>query len=64
MVDFIRQHQAARGYAPTIREVGEAVGLSSSSSAQAALRQLRDEGRIDWVDGEPRTLHIVEPDDA
>ena len=43
IVDFIRDFIAGHGYSPTVREVAEAVGLSSSG-AYHHLESLRDEG--------------------
>jgi len=42
----ILQHTEAHGYPPTVREIGEAVGLSSSSTVHAHLRTLENAGLI------------------
>lgn len=42
----ILQHIEARGYPPTVREIGEAVNLSSSSTVHAHLRALEESGLI------------------
>jgi len=42
----IMQHTEAHGYPPTVREIGEAVGLSSSSTVHAHLRSLENAGLI------------------
>jgi repressor LexA len=36
IVDFIAETVRERGYPPTVREIGEAVGLTSSSSARSS----------------------------
>lgn len=46
ILHFILQHIDARGYPPTVREIGEAVNLSSSSTVHAHLRALEDAGLI------------------
>lgn len=46
ILQYILQHIDARGYPPTVREIGEAVSLSSSSTVHAHLRTLEDAGLI------------------
>jgi repressor LexA len=46
IIDCIVQHTEAHGYPPTVREIGEAVGLSSSSTVHAHLRHLEQAGLI------------------
>lgn len=46
ILQFILQHIETRGYPPTVREIGEAVNLSSSSTVHAHLRSLEDAGLI------------------
>ena len=46
ILQFILHHIEARGYPPTVREIGEAVNLSSSSTVHAHLRSLEDAGLI------------------
>lgn len=45
-MQYILQHIDLRGYPPTVREIGEAVNLSSSSTVHAHLRRLEDAGLI------------------
>jgi len=45
-LDCIGQHIQIHGYPPTVREIGEAVGLSSSSTVHAHLRNLEEKGLI------------------
>ena len=44
IVDFIAETVRERGYPPTVREIGEAVGLTSSSSVHAQLANLERAG--------------------
>lgn len=46
ILDYIVQHIEAHGYPPTVREIGEAVNLSSSSTVHAHLRRLEQAGLI------------------
>lgn len=43
----IARHQAEHGWAPTLREIGEAVGLSSTSTVQWHLKELERLGFIE-----------------
>ena len=43
---FITQHVEAHGYPPTVREIGTAVNLSSSSTVHAHLKSLEEQGLI------------------
>jgi repressor LexA len=46
ILQFILQHIEMRGYPPTVREIGEAVNLSSSSTVHAHLKSLEESGII------------------
>lgn len=46
IIQCIIQHTEAHGYPPTVREIGEAVNLRSSSTVHAHLRTLEDAGLI------------------
>lgn len=46
ILDYIMQHIEIHGYPPTVREIGEAVNLSSSSTVHAHLRNLEESGLI------------------
>lgn len=46
ILDYIQEHTDDRGYPPTVREIGEAVELSSSSTVHAHLRALEESGYI------------------
>ena len=48
-------------YAPSMREIGEAVGLASSSAVSYQLSCLQDKGYLRRVPGRPRTVEIVLP---
>ena len=46
ILDFIAETVRDRGYPPTVREIGEAVGLTSSSSVHAQLANLERKGLL------------------
>jgi repressor LexA len=46
VLDFIRTFTADHGYPPSVREVGEAVGLASTSSVHHQLRSLARKGYL------------------
>lgn len=60
LVDWVESYLTKHKYAPTVREVGKAFGLSSTSTTSQWLQRLRREGRVDWNDGDTRTLHVKE----
>ena len=51
-----------RGYPPTMREIGEAVGLTSPSSVKYQLTALESKGYIRRDPHRPRAMEIVHPD--
>ncbi|MCL6443139.1 MAG: heme-binding protein [Alicyclobacillus sp.] len=59
IVSFIRHFAQSNGYSPTVREVGLALGISSTSTVWDQLQILRAKGAVTWVDMSPRTLKVV-----
>ena len=47
ILNYIQQHMDAHGYPPTVREIGSAVSLSSSSTVHAHLKTLQEQGHIE-----------------
>ncbi len=60
IVDYIRSITRARSYPPSVREIGEAVGLSSSSTVHNHLNQLERRGLIRRDASKSRTVQLVE----
>jgi repressor LexA len=58
VLDFIDAEVQQRGYPPSVREIGEAVGLSSPSTVHAHLAQLQDKGYLTRDPTKPRALEI------
>jgi len=64
IVATIADYHATYGYGPTVRELGERVGLASTSAVVYHLTQLRDAGRVTWEPGIARTLAVAGTDTA
>ena len=60
ILHFIRVYAAAHGFGPTIREIGDAVGLKSSSTVYNYLSRMRQKGLIASTPGKPHSLHVPE----
>jgi repressor LexA len=61
ILDFIAETVRDRGYPPTVREIGEAVGLTSSSSVHAQLENLERKGLLHKDPTKPRAMTLSEP---
>ncbi len=61
ILEFIRQTVQQRGYPPTVREIGEAVGLTSSSSVHAQLANLERRGLLRRDPTKPRAMELQGP---
>ena len=57
--NFIVNFMTENGYSPSIREIGDAVGLSSTSSVFNHLMNLQDEGLIKMQNRKSRTISLV-----
>ena len=57
---YISNYIRDMGYSPTVREIGNAVGLKSSASVYKHLTLLEIEGRIESKPNCPRTIKIIE----
>lgn len=62
ILQFIRDTVEARGYPPSMREMGDAVGLASSSSVSHQLRVLERRGFLRRDPHRPRALEVTLPD--
>lgn len=60
-LDFIAAYYARHGYAPTVRETGQAVGMASSSASRALLRRLEAKGHLRRAEGISRGLVVMSP---
>jgi repressor LexA len=57
--DFLSEYVSERGYPPTVREIGEAVGLASPSTVHAHLANLERAGLLKRDPTKPRALELV-----
>ncbi len=58
ILDMIVEHQEARGYPPSVREIGEAVGLRSPATVKSHLDNLRDAGYLVRDPAKPRAIQV------
>ncbi len=59
--DFICTFTASHGYPPSVREIGNAIGLSSPSTVHSHLHKLEKAGYIKRDPNKPRTIEITGP---
>ena len=59
VLDFIDAEVRERGYPPSVREIGEAVGLSSPSTVHAHLAALQDKGYLRRDSSKPRAMEVA-----
>jgi repressor LexA len=64
ILDFIKSEVKSKGYPPSVREIGEAVGLASSSTVHGHLARLESKGLIRRDPTKPRAIEILEADVA
>ncbi|ERG66121.1 MULTISPECIES: transcriptional repressor LexA [Exiguobacterium] len=60
ILDFIKAEVRAKGYPPSVREIGEAVGLASSSTVHGHLDRLEKRGLIRRDKTKPRAIEILD----
>jgi repressor LexA len=58
--DFIRKYSSANGYPPTVRDIGKAVGLASSSTVHAHLSNLEKLGLLRRDPSKPRAMELLD----
>jgi repressor LexA len=57
--DFIKRYSARHGYPPTVRDIGQAIGLTSSSTVHAHLANLEKIGLLRRDPTKPRAMEIL-----
>ncbi len=62
ILNFIKSEIINKGYPPSVREIGKAVGLSSSSTVHSHLSQLEEKGYIRRDQTKPRAIEILDRD--
>jgi repressor LexA len=58
--DFIRRYTAKYGYPPTVRDIGKAVGLASSSTVHTHLSNLEKIGLLRRDPSKPRAIELLD----
>src|SRR5690606_12205889 len=64
ILDFIKHEVKTKGYPPSVREIGKAVGLASSSTVHGHLSRLESKGYIRRDPTKPRAIEILEPEET
>lgn len=60
ILNFVREHVYSRGYPPAVREIGQAVGLSSSASVHSHLQKLEKLGFLQRDPSKPRAIELTQ----
>lgn len=64
VLQVIRNSVERRGYPPSLREIGDAVGLTSPSSVAHQLTMLERKGYLRRDPNRPRAMEVIDPDAA
>ena len=59
ILEFVNQFVLENGYAPSVREIGQAVGLRSTASVSYHLQQLQAKGELQSPDGKGKKRALV-----
>lgn len=59
ILKYIEKHIANKGYPPSVREIGKAVGLSSTATVHGYIAKLTEKGYIKKEDQKGRTLKLL-----
>ena len=59
ILHYIEQYIEANGYSPSVREIGQAVDLKSTSTVHGHLTRLEKKGLLHWASMKPRTLDVT-----
>lgn len=60
VLEFIRKEIDDKGYPPSVREIGEAIGLSSSSTVHGHLARLEEKGFLRRDPTKPRAIEVLD----
>ena len=64
ILNYVREFIGRKGYPPAVREIGLAVGLSSSASVHNHLKNLEEFGFLQRDAAKPRALELMSQNDA
>lgn len=60
ILQFIKEEIRSKGYPPSVREIGEAIGLSSSSTVHGHMSRLEEKGFIRRDPTKPRAIEVLD----
>ncbi|MDB4895685.1 MAG: lexA [Firmicutes bacterium] len=60
VLQFIKEEIRLKGYPPSVREIGEAIGLSSSSTVHGHMARLEEKGFIRRDPTKPRAIEVLD----
>lgn len=64
ILEYIKSVVMDKGYPPSVREIGEAVGLKSTSTVHGHLTRLEEKGYIRRDPTKPRAIEILDPEES
>ncbi|RWR11656.1 transcriptional repressor LexA [Siminovitchia fortis] len=64
ILTFIKEEVRKKGYPPSVREIGKAVGLASSSTVHGHLARLESKGLIRRDPTKPRAIEVLDQENA
>ena len=64
ILKFIEEQVMSNGYPPSVREIGKAIGLSSTATVHAYIAKLEKQGFIKKEDKKGRTLKVIKGSDG
>lgn len=59
VLDFVKEYIVSHGYPPTVREIGEALGLSSPATIHSHLQRLKEKGYISIDKAKNRAIELL-----
>jgi repressor LexA len=59
IINFIKKNIRAKGYPPSVREIGSAIGLKSSSTVHSYLKRLEEKGYLRRDPAKPRAVELI-----
>jgi repressor LexA len=59
ILDYVKHHVGEHGYPPTVRDIGKAIGLTSSSTVHAHLANLEKLGLLRRDPTKPRAIEVL-----
>lgn len=60
ILGYISQYVSNNGYALSYREIADGVGIKSTCTVHTYMKILKEEGKLDYVSGNPRTIRLNE----